>query len=310
MGAWGTALYSDDEALDVKDSYIELLKETQSHEESFKRCKEQFSDTLNEKMPDCEAIFWFVIAERQWFYGVLFPEVKAKALEFLSRNEHLELWEETDKKQLNERKVVLNKLREKILSPLPPVRKLPKIAVSAYRLGDIVAVKITEITIPKIIQNSMEFVFDSEKYQKYLNKYFIFHVAGLCSSPDLGRRVESYIKFFYWCGDTVPSISEIEKMDYMPFHDYMSCYNSISSPMIQKLWKDFTTDDGRAYFSTLLECKAKHSKILGNIPFITNLDIEQHSNSSIVHWILAPAFYVMYDELQRINWDGKSKIKV
>jgi len=77
MGAWGTALYSDDDASDFRDEYITQLKITQSHEAAYAAAYEQYKKNYGEKFPDIEAIFWFVIAERQW------------------RNEHLDAWKES-----------------------------------------------------------------------------------------------------------------------------------------------------------------------------------------------------------------------
>ena len=333
MGAWGVALYSDDTALDAKDTYEDCLKKTQSHAEALRQSCEKCEVSGDEKMADTEAVFWFAIAERQWFYGVLFPEVKAKALEFLSRTEHLEVWEESGAEQLRRRKTELEKLKVKLLSPLPPVRKIPKIAVSAYKSGDVVAVKITDNDLnyhDNLIRGYVKrlegealayektgdtdfrryhyvkldlaknLFFDRERYIQYLNRYLIFHVAQI----ETDGTVDSLIKLFYWCGNALPSIAEIEKMNYMPFHVALLYESGIHDADFKSAFKE-STDLIRFYNQ-----KAKNAVVLGNIPFEANgIDVRWNGPSTFRD-TLAPAFYNMYDELQRIGWDGKSEISL
>lgn len=81
MGAWGTALYSDDVALDVRDLYKELLGEGYSNEivtKSLVRiCKEQIED--EEDGP----VFWLALADTQWKCGRLMDEEKSWQLRLL-----------------------------------------------------------------------------------------------------------------------------------------------------------------------------------------------------------------------------------
>ena len=209
MGAWGTALYSDDETLDLKENYLINLKKTQSHELAYKESYDSFVKDHGKNDFADEALFWFVLADVQYKYGKLLPEVKEKANDFFNRREHLELWEEQGKKLLNKRKQVLKELEIKINSPLPKERKIPKPFICQHNIGDVFAVKINDF---KKSPNWRD-----EDYSKYYNefygKYFVFQIVG---KEENNGDVFPYIRIFYWCDYEIPTLKEIEQLYVMP----------------------------------------------------------------------------------------------
>jgi hypothetical protein len=61
MGAWGTALFSDDTAGDVRDSYVDLVGDGLTGPEATKALLHEWSNSLND--PDESPVFWLALAE-------------------------------------------------------------------------------------------------------------------------------------------------------------------------------------------------------------------------------------------------------
>ena len=74
MGAWGTSLYANDYASDIRGDYVDKLKRGKSNEEA----TQELIKANQEIMGDIEEepLFWFALADTQWNYGRLLPEVK------------------------------------------------------------------------------------------------------------------------------------------------------------------------------------------------------------------------------------------
>src|SRR4051812_50227146 len=60
LGAWGTAIFSDDSASDVRDEWREAILDGLSPEEATQRLLETFDDYLEEA--DSERLFWMGLA--------------------------------------------------------------------------------------------------------------------------------------------------------------------------------------------------------------------------------------------------------
>ena len=131
MGAWGTALYSNDTASDIRGDYVDLLRRGNSNEDALKKLMEKDGDCIG--IEEEEPLFWYALADTLWNYGRLTPEVKEKALYFLDHPEaELARWEDDGGKYVEAWMRTLEKLRTKLLSPQPPEKK-----VSKYRLYNV-----------------------------------------------------------------------------------------------------------------------------------------------------------------------------
>ena len=140
MGTWGTSLYSSDSTCDIRDIYKDLLRRGKTNEEITQIMFEQAQDILGNS--DEEPLFWFALADTQWNYGRLIPEVKEKALYFLSREDDLNPWKEAgDEKQLNAWIKTRETLRIKLLSPQPPEKKVYRYRLyhCPWKIGDVYA---------------------------------------------------------------------------------------------------------------------------------------------------------------------------
>ena len=92
MGAWGTSLYSNDLACDIRGDYLDELKRGETNEEAtLKLIKKNLCNMVD---GEDEPLFWFALADTQWNYGRLLQNVKDKALLFIESDKESERWKE------------------------------------------------------------------------------------------------------------------------------------------------------------------------------------------------------------------------
>jgi hypothetical protein len=138
MGAWGTALFSDDAACDVRDSYLDFVGDGLTGPEATKALLREWSASLND--PDDSPVFWLALAATQWRCGRLEPHVLEQAQQVIDNGSDLSRWE-SGSKDFQKRKAVLEKLRVQLTSPQPPEKRIPKRFRDSneWRVGDLVA---------------------------------------------------------------------------------------------------------------------------------------------------------------------------
>jgi hypothetical protein len=138
MGAWGTALFSDDSASDVRESYTDLVGDGLTGPEATKALLRERAASLND--PDESPVFWLALAAIQWRCGRLEPHVMQRALNVIDSGSDLARWE-SGSTDFKKRKVVLEKLRLQLTSPQPPEKRIPKRFRDSneWGVGDLVA---------------------------------------------------------------------------------------------------------------------------------------------------------------------------
>lgn len=142
MGTWGPKLYQDDFAEDIRDYYIDQLRRGKIGinitQELLVKHMIQISD------PEEASIFWFALADTQWNLGRLEDKVKEKALEHILMGDNLERWKTENPKMAKAREQILKDLRQKLLSPQPPEKKMSqyKIYRCEWKYGDVYAYKL------------------------------------------------------------------------------------------------------------------------------------------------------------------------
>ncbi len=136
MGAWGPAIFSDDIACDVRDDYRELIGEGVSGTEATRRLVEEYR-------PDddpSDTVFWLGLAATQWRLGRLEEGVKERALRIIEDETDLRRWEEeASPRDVGRRRVALEKLREQLLAPQPPPKRVraPYKQETELEVGDV-----------------------------------------------------------------------------------------------------------------------------------------------------------------------------
>ena len=143
MGTWGTKLYENDLALDLKEEYIEKLKKGIENKEALEQIKQEYKEEIEDN--DEETVFWMVLADTMWNLGKMTDEVKNKALQSIEKD--LKKWkqESENSKDIVKREKELEKLKNKLNSEMPKEKKFrqqkPNKVKNKYiwNIGDIYA---------------------------------------------------------------------------------------------------------------------------------------------------------------------------
>src|ERR1700747_1074297 len=130
MGTWGTALFSDDTACDVRDEYIDHLGDGLTGAQATERLLSKWASSLNDQ--DEAPAFWLALAATQWKYGRLESRVLQNALDVIDNGSDLLKWKSSP--DYRKRQAVLEKLRATLVSPQAPEKHVPKRFRDARRL--------------------------------------------------------------------------------------------------------------------------------------------------------------------------------
>ena len=205
MGTWSSGLYGNDTTLDVRDSYTNYLLKQFSNQEAFEKTLDDYKELIGNKE---EPLFWFALAETQWKVGRLTSGVKGKALEWISKNGGVALWEDSGADSAGWKKTLL-KLKEKIESPMPREKKMEVLNQNLWNIGDVYA-----------------YQFNKEK-SKELGRYGKYVVlqkigAGPSGEPWMTQEelaelpVMMIIHVFNKLFDEMPMLSDIEDIQLLP----------------------------------------------------------------------------------------------
>ncbi|EDZ54660.1 MarR family transcriptional regulator [Bacillus thuringiensis] len=117
MGAWGTGLFDDDTTCDVKEQFIEYIEEGNNVEEATKLILEEYVDEFDiEEDLEVMSLVYIGLAAIQLEKGCLQEEVRNNAIALIERGADLELWEEADEEDYEERKKVLDKFKQQLIN--------------------------------------------------------------------------------------------------------------------------------------------------------------------------------------------------
>ncbi|MCH5192317.1 MAG: hypothetical protein J1F11_00040 [Oscillospiraceae bacterium] len=121
MGTWGTGIFQNDTADDVRYDYRAKLKMGKSDEQALQEIIAESADYIYDD--DDKYNFWFSLASISHDLGRITDDVKNKALNLLEHcGSDLERWNDPDrKKRIKE----LNTLKEKLNSEPPPRKNIP-----------------------------------------------------------------------------------------------------------------------------------------------------------------------------------------
>jgi len=137
LGVWGTDLFSDDLACDLRDHYRELLEDGIDDDAATRLILEKYRAYLEES--DGIALLAFAVTQSK--LGRLDPDIRDRALAVLDAGADLEVWERENPKLLPKRRAVLEKARAQLSGPQPRPRRLrpPKRISSGLAAGDVLA---------------------------------------------------------------------------------------------------------------------------------------------------------------------------
>lgn len=212
MGTWGIRIFQDDFASDIKDTYIDLLKHQMPDEEAEKIIFDNFMPTEEALVDDETPLFWLAFAAVKWEVGRLDEITKQKAIEVIDNESSLELWED-DFELLEKRKVILEQLKERLLSEQRSKKKFrrPKIKKWGFQVGDVLAYKMTD----KDFQDSPNW-----------NKTFYFHIYKatkykVCRYVEDSDYEEYYtVALFKKAAEDILTVESLKDIGYKCIREY------------------------------------------------------------------------------------------
>ena len=215
MGTWGPALFSNDLSCDIRGEYNTLLALGKENEDAEKILFDYYSPILGVN-DDEEPMFWITLAYVEWKKGRLSNLVKEKALYYIDSNIEINIWKRKfDEKDVKERKRVLEKIRETILSPMPEKKKVrkPTVRKCPWEVGSLLAYKICTNTK----------IEDSACFGKYALLRVIMikkHPLSKLTANELYN--ESMVVGLYgWIGEEIPTEDIIETLEFIPVNEYI-----------------------------------------------------------------------------------------
>ncbi|HQZ26191.1 MAG TPA: hypothetical protein PLD18_12905, partial [Flavobacterium sp.] len=109
MGAWGTAISSNDTYADIYGDFFNLYNEGFDVAEISKKLISNNQETINDL--DDGNNFWFALAKAQWECKLLDDNIFDKVKEIIETGADIEVWKElgADEKDIKKRKIVLDK---------------------------------------------------------------------------------------------------------------------------------------------------------------------------------------------------------
>jgi len=199
MGAWSANLYGNDTTCDVRDAYKKLLQSQIANEEAYEKIKDECRAYIGD---EDEPLFWYALADTQWRLGRLTPEVKEKTLYWIAKNGGLELWEESKNGGAGWKKT-LQKLKETIMSPMPPEKTIKKpieFIRNPWDIGDVYA---------------YQFHSEGSKESGLFGKFIPIQKIGNEEWYDgwILSRVQIYDKVF----DSSPVLDDLKDIRLLPF---------------------------------------------------------------------------------------------
>lgn len=139
MGAWGTGVFADDNAADVRNDYRRLIADGATGPAATDMLIAQWAPQGD---PALEPVFWLALALTQWGSGRLEERVRAEALRVIADGSAIRSWAGGSDER--KRRAVLQAARKKLESPQPEERKIRRRVPAScdWERGDLIAYKL------------------------------------------------------------------------------------------------------------------------------------------------------------------------
>lgn len=144
MGAWGTAISSNDTYADIYGEFFDLYNDGLDVAEISKKLIADNQETISDK-GDCNN-FWFALAKAQWECKQLDKDIFDRVKKVIETGADLEVWRQldADEKDIKKRKVVLDKFLTNLQTERPKAkpRKKKIIRQPVFEKGDCLTFKL------------------------------------------------------------------------------------------------------------------------------------------------------------------------
>ena len=198
MGTWGTGLFDNDLAKDIRGDYMEKLGSGKSAGEA---SREMIESNIPAADDEEEALFWLSLAAIQWEYGRLQPDVKEKALGILLSGFESDRWREAGGEKAEKWEETLSELKGKLLSDQPPEKTIRKRKrfICSWEPGAVFAYR---------------FEGEYSKEKGFFHQFFVFRKVS--EGEWHPHHIIPIIEVYNWIGKEAPAIEEIRSMGKLP----------------------------------------------------------------------------------------------
>ena len=145
MGAWGTAISSNDTYADICGVFFDLYNDGLNVEEISKKLIANNQEIINDA--DDSNNFWFALAKAQWECKQLDKELLDRVKQIIETEADLEVWRQldADEKDIKKRKIVLDKFLADLQTERPKAKSRKKkiIRQPVFEKGDCLTFKLT-----------------------------------------------------------------------------------------------------------------------------------------------------------------------
>lgn len=137
MGAWGTAISSNDTYADIRSEFLDLYDDGVGISDISRQLIDQNQETINDE--DDANNFWFALAKAQWDCGDLDPTLFSRIALIIDTGADLEVWRRLEgserdiQKRANALTIFLEKLRSE--NPKPRARKRKTLKQPPFQKG-------------------------------------------------------------------------------------------------------------------------------------------------------------------------------
>ncbi|HWA93622.1 MAG TPA: DUF4259 domain-containing protein [Terracidiphilus sp.] len=141
MGVWGTGIFQDDTACDIRDEYRDLLGDGLSAEAAKAKILESYAGSFKDS--DESGVAWLALAAAQCKVGRLDGETCSRAIHIVDSGGDLDKWKDNPK-DFSKRKAVLEKLRVQLTSTQPAETKIRRrvLCECPWTTGDLIAYRL------------------------------------------------------------------------------------------------------------------------------------------------------------------------
>lgn len=188
MGSWGTAIFSDDLAADVRGDWREAIIDGEQPDDLTRRLIDRYAPGAPDDRDTL--VFWMALAAAQMETGRLDPDVRDRALAILDAGGDVATWREQDESLGRQRQKVLDGLAQKLRAPQPKPKRLRRstpLGVS-FDVGDAVLLRSTDAPANVIA-------------------VVVTHEPGY-----LRGAVDPVVELVIWEPDRIPTASELAEL--------------------------------------------------------------------------------------------------
>jgi len=142
MGAWGTAIFSNDTSADVRGDFRELIEDGLSDQAATAEILERYREVASDA--DEATAFWTGLAAVQSRLGRLQFEVRDRAIALIDGGGDIHLWKSSSDE--GRRRAALSKLKDELLGPqrAPIKLKRPRPIPSPVETGQLIGLPLDD----------------------------------------------------------------------------------------------------------------------------------------------------------------------